>query len=104
MVATAVALGCGIHSAAVLSWYTVASGMVAVVVRVATVLLSGCNSSCNRLQYSIHSATILSWYTVASGMVAVVVKVATVLLSGCNSSCTRLRYTQCCSTELVHSC
>ena len=55
------------------------------------------------LQY-IQCYSILSWYTVASGMVAVVVKVATVLLSGCNSSCNRLQYTQCCSTELVHSC
>ena len=52
MVATAVAIGCIIHHAAVVSWYTVASGMVAVVVKVATLLLSGCNSSCNRLQYT----------------------------------------------------
>ena len=36
--------------------YTVASGMVAVVVKVATVLFSGCNSSCCRLQYTLESA------------------------------------------------
>ena len=63
---------------------------VTVVVRVATVLLSGCNSSCSRLQYTQCYST--SWYTVASGMVGVVVRVATVL-SGCNSSCSRLQYT-----------
>ena len=50
VVATAVAVCCRIHSATVLSWYTVASGMAAVVVRVAIVLLSGCNSSCSQLQ------------------------------------------------------
>ena len=55
VVVTALAVGCSIQSATILSWYTVASGTVAVVVRVATVLLSGCNSSC-----SIHSATVLA--------------------------------------------
>ena len=103
MVATAVAVGLqhtiGTHTVLlvhILSWYIVASRMAAVVVKVVTVLLSGCNSSCNRLQYIyMHSAAILVWYTVARCMVAVVVRVATVLLSGCNSSCTRLQHTQC---------
>ena len=58
VVVTALAVGCSIQSATILSWYTVASGTVAVVVRVATVLLSGCNSSCSSC--SIHSATVLA--------------------------------------------
>ena len=57
-----VAIGCSIHSAAILSWYTVASGMVAVVVKFATVLLSGCNSSCSRLQYTVLYSTELRVY------------------------------------------
>ena len=71
--------------------------MVAVVVKVATVLLVVVTALA--VGCSIQSATILSWYTVASGTVAVVVRVATILLSGCNSSCSRLQYTQCYSTS-----
>ena len=102
MVATAVAIGCGIHSAAVLSWYTVASGMVAVVVRVATVLLSGCNSSCNRLQYTqccstelVHAQLLIAWLQWLSGLQQYYLVVATAVAIGCS--------VQCYSSELVHS-
>ena len=86
LVATAVAVGCSIRSATILSRYTVVHCMVAVVVKVATVLLSGCNSSCSGLQHNIGS-TQCHWYTVASCMVAVVVRVVTVQVTGCNTGC-----------------
>ena len=91
MVATAVAIGCSIHSAAVLSWYTVASGMVAVVVKVATVLLSGCNSSCSRLQYiytvlhySAGTQLLVAWLQWLSRLQQHYLVVATAVAVGCS--------------------
>ena len=78
--------------------------MVAVVVKVATVLLSGCNSSCSRLQHNIyrnvHSATgiqlLVAWLQWLSGLQQYKLLVATAVAVGC-------KYTQCYNTELVHS-